>query len=154
MSKGCFRSQKTCIYLFNTLGDSFSQSAGDKGSAYEEGIRRYRAAKYNGSHIKEARTSEKKPSSWSVCTTERRYHLFLNTVIAHDTCIYFSSLTHTGAAALLVWKGNLWAPALIRMMPHTSRLWLGCQCDKSVQKGKMTGWERDRGKETVSVQQH
>lgn len=59
MSKGCFRSQKTRIYLFNILGDSFSQSAGDKGSANEEGMRRYRAAKYNGSHIKEGPTSEK-----------------------------------------------------------------------------------------------
>lgn len=99
-------------------------------------------------------THVKKPSSWSVCTTERLCLLFLNTVIAHDTCIYFSSLTHTGAAALLVWQRNLWAPALIRVMPHTSRLWLGCQCDKSVRKAKMTGWERPHSKERVSPQQH
>lgn len=54
MSKDCLRRQKTCIYLFNILGDSFSQRAGDKGSANEEGMRRYQAAKYNGSYIREA----------------------------------------------------------------------------------------------------
>lgn len=60
MSKGFLRSQKTCIYLFdiylfNILGHSFSQSAGDKGSANGEGMTRY----HNGSHIREAHTSQK-----------------------------------------------------------------------------------------------
>lgn len=146
MSKSCLRSQETCIYLFNILGDSFSQNAGEKGSANEEGMRRCQAAKYNGSHI-EAHMW-KKPSSWSACTTERLCLLFLNTVIAHDTCIYFSSLSHTRAAALLVWKRNLWAAAFIRVMPHTSRLWLGmpvrqvCAIGKNDRVGEPS-WERN-----------